>query len=99
MALTLRNPQVEALANEVARMAGESLTEAVLNSLVERRDRLQPIQPQDSTRVAPTRVASTRDVTRFLATQVWPLIPKSVLGTEVTKEEAESYLGFGPQGV
>ena len=94
MALTLRNPQVEALANEVARMAGESLTEAVLNSLVERRDRLQPIQPQDSTRVAPT-----RDVTRFLATQVWPLIPKSVLGTEVTKEEAESCLGFGPQGV
>jgi len=94
MALTLRNPQVEALANEVARMAGESLTEAVLNSLSERRDRLQPLPPR-----APVQVGPKRDLTAFLATQVWPLIPQSALGTEVTKEETEGYLGFGPQGV
>ena len=41
MALNIRNPQAEALATEVARLAGESKTEAVTVALRERLARLQ----------------------------------------------------------
>jgi antitoxin VapB len=41
MALNIRNPQAEALAAEVARLAGESKTEAVAVALRERLERLQ----------------------------------------------------------
>ena len=41
MALNIRNPQAEALAAEVARLAGESKTEAVTVALRERLARLQ----------------------------------------------------------
>lgn len=89
MALTLKNPQVEALVIEVAQLTGESKTEAVRTALQERRDRLQ------LTRGGPHK----RDLVRFLETHVWPLVPKSVLGVEVTRTQVEDYLGYGPQGV
>jgi antitoxin VapB len=41
MALNIRNPQAEALAAEVARLAGESKTEAVTVALRERLARLK----------------------------------------------------------
>lgn len=41
LALNIRNPQAEALAAEVARLAGESKTEAVTVALRERLARLQ----------------------------------------------------------
>lgn len=41
MALNIRNPQAEALATEVARLAGESKTKAVTVALRERLARLQ----------------------------------------------------------
>jgi antitoxin VapB len=41
MALNIRNPQAEALAAEVARLTGESKTEAVTVALRERLARLQ----------------------------------------------------------
>jgi len=40
-----------------------------------------------------------RDLTRFLENHIWPAIPANILGREVTKEELEEYLGFGPGGV
>jgi antitoxin VapB len=89
MALTLKNPQVEALVKEVAELSGESKTEAVRKALLDRRDRLRLVRGG----------APRRDLERFLETHVWPAIPSRVLGREVTKEEAEEYLGFGPGGV
>lgn len=89
MALTLKNSQVEALAAEVADLAGESKTEAVRRALLERRDRIRLLQGGKP----------KRDIGRFLATHVWPTIPTDVLGREVTKAEVEEYLGFGPGGV
>lgn len=89
MALTLKNPQVEALANEVAALTGESKTEAVRRALIERRERIQLLQGGKP----------KRDIGRFLAVHVWPTIPANVLGREVTKAEVEEYLGFGPGGV
>lgn len=40
-----------------------------------------------------------RNIGQFLATKVWPYVQADVLGREVTKEEVEEYLGFGPGGV
>jgi antitoxin VapB len=89
MALTLKNPQVEALANEVAELAGESKTEAVRRALLERRDRIRLMRGGNP----------KRDLRRFLEAHVWPTIPRRVLGRRVTKDEVEKYLGFGPAGV
>ena len=89
MALTLKNPQVEELAAEVAGLVGESKTEAVRRALLERRDRIRLLQGGKP----------KRDIGRFLAMHVWPTIPADVLGREVTKAEVEEYLGFGPGGV
>lgn len=89
MALTLKNPGVELLVDEVTKLTGESKTEAIRKALLERRDRLR------STQAAPAR----RDLVRFLETHIWPNIPSEVRGRPVTKEEEESYLGYGPGGV
>jgi antitoxin VapB len=40
MALSIKNPQAEALARKVAEETGESLTQAILGSLEERLERL-----------------------------------------------------------
>ena len=41
MALSIRNPQAEKLAREVAAESGESLTEAIIHALEERLERLK----------------------------------------------------------
>jgi antitoxin VapB len=41
MALTIKNPEVVQLAAEVARLAGETKTEAIRQALIERKARLQ----------------------------------------------------------
>jgi antitoxin VapB len=45
MALNIKNPEVVQLATEVARMAGETKTEAIRQSLIERKVRLQAKGP------------------------------------------------------
>ena len=40
--LNIKNPRAHQLAVEVAEAAGETLTDAVIHSLEERRDRLKP---------------------------------------------------------
>ncbi len=40
MALTIKNPEVERLAEEVARLSGQNKTQAVRQALEEKRDRL-----------------------------------------------------------
>ncbi|MSO83388.1 MAG: PSK operon transcription factor, partial [Acidobacteria bacterium] len=47
MALNLKNPEVERLAAEVARLTGESKTEAIRRSLEERRQRLKGAPPSE----------------------------------------------------
>ncbi len=88
--LTIENPETERLVAEVARLAGESQTEAIRKSLEERKQRLAPANvPSD-------RVAKLR---RFLEEEVWPNIPPEVRGKSITKEEEEEILGYGPDGV
>ena len=89
MALNLKNTAVERLATEVARLAGESKTEAIRRALEERRRRLK----------GPA-IAQRRDrVLRFLEKNVWSTLPEGELGRRLTSAEEDEILGFGPDGV
>ena len=89
MALNIKNTEVERLATEVARLTGESKTEAIRRALDERRRRL--------TRVS---VNSRRTrVLRFLEKQVWPTLAKAQIGRRLSRAEEDEILGYGPGGV
>lgn len=90
MALNIKNPVVERLVDEVARMAGETKTEAVRRALEERRARLS-YRVIDGDRAARVR--------RFLESEVWPSIPADELGRRMSREEEERILGYGREGV
>ncbi len=89
MALNIKNPHVVRLAEEVARLTGESKTEAIRRALVERRERLSlSISPEE-------RRARLR---RFLEREIWPQVPDSVLGSRLSREREEEILGYGEPG-
>ncbi|WP_299426115.1 type II toxin-antitoxin system VapB family antitoxin [uncultured Meiothermus sp.] len=83
MALTLKNPEVERLAEELARLTGETKTEAIRKALLERKARL----------ARPER--SRSEVIQEFLDEMQDLLPK---GRRPTKEEEEEILGYGPQG-
>lgn len=89
MALNIKNAEVERLAAEVARLTGESKTEAIRRALDERRRRLKGTSPGDR----------RARVLTFLKKKVWPAIPKEQLGRRLTREEEDAILGYGPTGV
>jgi antitoxin VapB len=90
VALNIKNEEVERLAAEVARMTGESKTEAVRRALTERRQRLAyRISPSDREGHA----------LRFLEREVWPRIPEDQLGRRLSRSEEDEILGYGPEGV
>jgi antitoxin VapB len=89
MALNLKNAAVERLAGEVARLTGESKTEAIRRALEERRRRLKgPSIEQRRTRVL-----------GLLEKKVWPTLPEGERGRRLTRAEEDDILGFGPDGV
>ena len=90
MALNIKDPETEKLAAEVAAITGESKTRAVKVALQERRQRL-------SVRVV--RRDRAEELRRFLAEEVWPEVPRKVLGKRVTRRQREAILGYGPEGV
>jgi antitoxin VapB len=89
MALNIKNGEVERLATEVARLTGESKTEAIRRALEERRGRLKSASSD-------TRRAR---VLRFLEKKVWPTVPKAQVGRRLTRAEEDEILGYGPAGV
>ena len=90
MALNLKNPEVEALAAEVAKLAGETKTEAIRKALLERKARLRPEPPPR---------ASKEEMIQYFERFVWPNIPPEELGRTLTREEEDAILGYGPYGV
>ena len=90
MALNIKNDAVERLVAEVARLAGESKTEAVRRALEERKARLA-YRLVDGDRASRLR--------RFLETEVWPRIPAEELGRRMTREAEDEILGYGKEGV
>ena len=87
--MNLKNLEVERLATEVARLTGESKTEAIRRALEERRRRLK----------APATADRRARVLRLLQSKVWPSVPKNVLGRRLTRQEEDAILGYGPEGV
>jgi antitoxin VapB len=88
MALNLKNAAVERLAAEVARLTGESKTEAIRRALEERRRRLKGHAPADR----------RARVLAFLRKKVWASVPKSELGRRLSKAEEDEILGYGSDG-
>ena len=89
MALNLKNAEVERLAAEVARLTGESKTEAIRRALEERKRRLKTVSTADR----------RKRVLRFLEKKVWPTLPQDQLGRRLTRAEEDDLLGLGPGGV
>jgi antitoxin VapB len=90
MALNIKNSAVEQLASEIAAMTGESKTEAIRQALLERRERLR------------YRFASLNRgemLQTFLEREVWPRVPKQLLGKKLSQKEKEEILGYGSDGV
>lgn len=90
MALNIKNPEVEALAAELAEVTGESKTEAIRKALLERRARL---------RFRVSDAARSDRILRFLEREVWPRVPERQLGKAPGKAEKEEILGYGRSGV
>ena len=88
MPLNIKNAAVERLAAEVARLTGETKTEAIRKALQERRRQLK--QPHADQR---------RHVIAFLERKVWPTIPVKHRGKRLTRAEEDQILGYGTEGV
>jgi antitoxin VapB len=89
MALNIKNEQVERLATEVARIAGETKTEAIRRALEDRKMRLAfRAGLQDR----------TTQMKEYLEQEVWPQLPAGARRKKMTKREREAILGFGPSG-
>lgn len=90
MALNIKNSEVEGLAAEIARITGESKTEAVRRALAERRARL-------SFRV--TERSRGARIRRFLEREVWARVPEDQIGHAPDRAERERILSYGDDGV
>lgn len=90
MALNIKNPRVERLAAEVAKLARESKTDAIGRALEERKARLA------------TSVLHRNRQAEFLAflrREIWPKVPRKHRGRRLTRKEEDAILGYGPEGV
>lgn len=90
MALNIKDPETERLANEVASMTGESKTRAIRTALEERKERLA---------FQVHRREKGAELRRFLEDEVWPQLPKSVRGRRLSRKEEDAILGYGKKGV
>ncbi|MEX2281744.1 MAG: type II toxin-antitoxin system VapB family antitoxin [Gemmatimonadota bacterium] len=90
MALNIKNTQVERLVDEIARITGESKTEAIRQALVERRNRL---------RYRVSLGDRAERLKSFLEREVWPRVPAHQMGRAPDRAERERILGYGEGGV
>ena len=90
MAMNIKNDKVERLAEELAHMTGESKTAAILRALEERKERIA-LGPSGTRRLA--------QALDFLEREIWPTIPRKLLGRRITKKERERILGYERGGV
>ena len=89
MALNIKDPETVRLAAEVAALTGDTKTGAIRRSLEERRERL---------RFSVARRRRSQSLLEFLEREVWPSVPRRVLGKRIAKRELEKLLGYGGSG-
>lgn len=83
MALNIKDPEVDRLAEELARRVGHgNKTQAIRDAL---RAQLAVLESRSS-----DRAAQLLDVMR---TEIWPLLPDR---TPITKQDREAILGYDP---
>jgi antitoxin VapB len=85
MALSIKNPEVERLAEELAAVTGETKTEAIRRALEERRQRL-------TVRVLPARRHQL--VIRRLQREVWGNLPPEMLNQPRDRAFEDRVLGY-----
>lgn len=90
MALNVKNPEVERLAEEAARLTGESKTESIRKALEERVSRL---------RLRVVKRDREASLLRYLEREVWPRVPRRASGRRLTRRQEEAILGYGRDGV
>jgi antitoxin VapB len=89
LALNLKSAEVDRLASEVARLAGESKTEAVRKALAERKARL----------TAGVRTQSRSERAAGILREFRASVPAEILGQRMSRELEDEILGYGPGGV
>ena len=94
MALNIKNTQVERLATEVARITGETKTEAIRRALEDRKNRLVLGNRKTMKLKASKKRDRIRQIKDYLEREVWPNIPADILGKKMTKREREEILGM-----
>ena len=80
MALNIKNAEVERLAAEIARATGESKTEAIRQSLLERKAKLGMPSPQER----------WEELREDLERNIWSKLPPEVRGKRIPKEEYDA---------
>ena len=90
MPLNIKNAEVERLAEEIARLTGETKTEAIRRALLDRRARL---------RLRVTSAGRMNRLRRFLVSEVWARIAAEQLGSPPGRRVREEILGYGEDGV
>jgi antitoxin VapB len=89
MALNIKNAEVERLAEETSRLAGETKTESIRRALEERLARL---------RLRIVKRDREAEMLRYLEREVWSSVPEDLLGKRLTRREEDRILGYGPEG-
>ncbi|GAB4363596.1 MAG: hypothetical protein Kow009_00100 [Spirochaetales bacterium] len=84
MAMSIKNPEVERLVEEIARMTGERKTEVLKKSLILRKKQLEELP----------RRSRKEQILAFLQEYVWPSIPEACRGKAPSREEREQILGY-----
>lgn len=90
VALNIKNPEVERLAQDVAGLARETKTEAIRRALLDRKQRLLLRRGSDN---------KSERLGLLLRTRIWPEIPARLRARGISKQEREKILGYGPRGV
>ena len=90
MALNIKNKEVEKLAAEVAALTGETKTEAIGKALAERKNRLA-FQVREKNK--------KEKLIAFLESEIWPSIPRDMMGKGLSRKEEDRLLGYGREGI
>ena len=85
MPLSIKDPETERLAAEVAALTGEGKTRAIRVALQERKQRL----------VFRVRQRGKHEMLRFLQHEVWPHVPAEERGRRLSRAEEGAILGYG----
>lgn len=94
MALNIKDKETEALVAQIVSLTGETEAEAVKTAA---RERLKRLELAGGERPDPR--SSPEAMRHWLETEIWPLVPKELLGKSISKAEREELLGYGPDGV